>query len=57
MVNLPEETLGRNTALAGTHGEGNEAGNNRIGDSGLQVAKGGLEVGLGSVDRGGSCWW
>ena len=24
---------------------------------GLRAAKGGLEVGLGSVDRGGSCWW
>ena len=24
---------------------------------GLRAAKGGSEVGLGSVDRGGSCWW
>ena len=24
---------------------------------GLQAAKGGSEVSLGSVDRGGSCWW
>ena len=24
---------------------------------GLRAAKGGLEVGLGSVDQGGSCWW
>ena len=27
------------------------------GPGGLQAAKGGSEVGLGSVDRGGSCWW
>ena len=24
---------------------------------GLRAAKGRSEVGLGSVDRGGSCWW
>ena len=27
------------------------------GIGGLRAAKGGSEVGLGSVDRGGSCWW
>ena len=30
----------------------------KIGVSGgLRAAKGGSEVSLGSVDRGGSCWW
>ena len=27
------------------------------GSAGLQAAKGGSEVGLGSIDQGGSCWW
>ena len=36
MINLPEETLRRNTALAGTYGKGYKTRNDRIGSWGLK---------------------
>ena len=55
-----DNTAGRramNVMRAGGWGDGGKGQDEGLQHSGLQAAKGGLEVGLGSIDRGGSCWW